>query len=148
MSNSNKHQCLQDGPWSKRLRSARSLKADENPIGDLTRPPNKSRALTINEGTQKLAKLVENHPQLNSTMEEMLEDISTKLESEVSTVVKRQKNEKSSAIYKLSTDSLKLCFGFLGEDQYYSLQVRRIGSNKSMMASSEIRNEPASIVLQ
>ena len=122
MTNSNKHHCLQDGPWSKRLRSARSrVKAGENPIGDLPRPPNKSRAFMIAESsTQKLAKLVDNYPQLHSRMEEMLEDVSTKLESELVSIVmtRRQENEESSAIYKLSNDEVKLCFGFLGGDQY------------------------------
>lgn len=81
-----------------------------------------SRAFTIAEAaTQKLAKLVENHPQFHSSMEQMLQDIYKELELRLSAAFKRQKNEESSAIYKLSNDELKLCFGNLGEYQYRNI---------------------------
>ena len=54
--------------------------------------------------TQKLAKLVENHPQFHSRMEEMFQDIYKELEPKVSAAIRKQKNEESSAIYKLSND--------------------------------------------
>jgi hypothetical protein len=81
-------------------------------------------------------------------MENMLEYIYKHLEPKVSTAISRQKNEESSVIYKLSNDELKLCFGYLGEYQYRYTAGHHIGSNKYTMTLSEIRNKPASIVLQ
>ena len=82
-------------------------------------PRTAARTFTIAEAaTQKLAKLVENHPQFHSRMEEMFQDMYKELEPKVSAAIRKQKNEESSAIYKLSNDELKLCFGNLGEFQY------------------------------
>ena len=119
--NAEKHECLQDEedlPTSKRQRRSSLLNKTANEKPDAPNGTN-SRAFKIAEAaTQKLAKLVENHPQFHSRMEEMLEDMYKELELKVSAAIRKQKNEESSAIYKLSNDELKLCFGNLGEYQY------------------------------
>jgi len=118
--NTEKHECLQDEedlPTSKRQRSSLLNKTDD----EKPDAPNgtNSKAFTIAEAaTQKLAKLVENHPQFHSRMEEMFEDMYKELELKVSAAIRKQKNEESSAIYKLSNDELKLCFCYLGKYQY------------------------------
>jgi hypothetical protein len=135
-----------DCPSSKRQRSSLvKTAADEKPDAPST---NRAAFKIAEAATQKLAKLVENHPQFHLRMENMLEYIYKHLEPKVSTAISRQKNEESSVIYKLSNDELKLCFGYLGEYQYRYTAGHHIGSNKYTMTLSEIRNKPASIVLQ
>ena len=75
-----------------------------------------------NEGVlaamNKLTFLVEHHPQILSKLEGMLEDVFNTLEPEVSAAVRKEKNEDSCPLYKLSNDELKLIFGYAGEMQY------------------------------
>jgi len=75
-----------------------------------------------NEGVlaamHKMTQLVEQHPQLHSKLEEMLEDVFNTLEPEVSADIRKEKNEDSCPIFKLWNDELKLVFGYAGEKQY------------------------------
>ena len=75
-----------------------------------------------NEGVlaamNKLTFLVEHHPQILSKLEGMLEDVFNTLEPEVSAAVRKEKNEDSCPLYKLSNDELKLIFGYVGKMQY------------------------------
>ena len=75
-----------------------------------------------NEGVltamNKLTQLVERHPQFHSKLEEMLKDVYNTLEPEVSAAIRKEKNEDSCPIFKLSNDELKLIFGYMGEKQY------------------------------
>ena len=75
-----------------------------------------------NEGVlaamNKLTQLLEHHPQLHSKLEGMLEGVFNALESEVSATIRKEKNEDSCPIFKLSNDELKLVFGYAGEKQY------------------------------
>ena len=67
----------------------------------------------------KLTLLVELYPQFQSKLEGMLEDVFNTLEPEVSAAVRKEKNEDSCPLYKLSNhDELKLIFGYAGENQY------------------------------
>ena len=67
---------------------------------------------------RKLTKLVQHHPQFHSKLEEMLQDLYSTLEPEVSAVIRKEENEDSCPIFKLSNDELKLVFGYAGENQY------------------------------
>ena len=75
-----------------------------------------------NEGVlttmNKLTKLVELHPQFQSKLEGILEDAFNTLEPEVSASIRKEKNEESCPLFKLSNDELKLIFGYAGEKQY------------------------------
>jgi hypothetical protein len=62
--------------------------------------------------------LVDHHPQFHSKLEELLEEIFNTLEPEVSTAIRKEKNEDSCPIFKLSNDELKLVLGYAGEKQY------------------------------
>jgi hypothetical protein len=55
----------------------------------------------------KLTKLVEHHPQFHSKLEGMLQDVYNKLELEVSVSIRKEENEDSCPIFKLSNDELK-----------------------------------------
>ena len=68
---------------------------------------------------RKLTKLVQHHPQFHSKLEEMLQDLYSTLEPEVSAVIRKEENEDSSPIYsKFSYDELKLIFGCVGKKHY------------------------------
>jgi len=75
-----------------------------------------------NEGVlaamNKLTWLVEHHSQFQSKLEGMLEDVFKKLEPDVSAAIRKEKNEDSCPIFKLSNDELKLVFDYVGEKQY------------------------------
>jgi hypothetical protein len=73
---------------------------------------------TVSAAMNRLIKLVERHPQFYSKLEEMLEDVYDELEPEVSAVVRKEKNEESCPLYKLSNDEFKHIFGYVGEGQY------------------------------
>ncbi len=62
----------------------------------------------------KLTKFVEYHPQFHSKLEGMLEEVFNKLEPEVSAAIRKEKNEDSCPILKLSNDELKLIFEYAG----------------------------------
>ena len=79
-----------------------------------TFPQNKG----VLEAMHKLTNLVERHPQFHSKLERMLEEAFNVLEPEVSAVVRKEKNEDSCPIYKVSNDSIKHIFGYVGEMQY------------------------------
>ena len=66
----------------------------------------------------KLSKLVEHRPRLHSKLEKMLEGNFGKLEIEVYADDRKQENEDSCPIYKLSNDELKLIFGYVGKKKY------------------------------
>ena len=66
----------------------------------------------------KLTKLVEHHPKLHPKLEKILEDIYNELEPEVTATTRKQKNETSCPIYKLSNDALNLIFGNVNKKQY------------------------------
>ena len=67
----------------------------------------------------KLTQLVEHHPQLHSKLEQgMLKDVFNTLEPEVSATIRKEKNENSCPMYKLSNDELKHIFGYVGEKQF------------------------------
>ena len=66
----------------------------------------------------KLSKLVEHRPRLHSKLEKMLEGNFGKLEIEVYADDRKQENEDSCPIYKLSNDELKHICGYVGEMQY------------------------------
>jgi hypothetical protein len=67
---------------------------------------------------EKLTQLVEHHPSFHFKLEEMLKDVYNTLEPEVPAATRKEKNEVSCPIYKLSNDELKLIFGYAGEKQY------------------------------
>ena len=75
-----------------------------------------------NEGVltavDKLKKLVEGLPRLSSKLEKMLEDLYKELEPEVSADTRKQENEISCPIYKLSNDEFEHVFGYVGQMQY------------------------------
>lgn len=75
-----------------------------------------------NEGVlavmNKLTLLVEHHPEFLSKLEGLLEEVFNKLEPEVSAAIRKEKNEDSCPIFKLSNDELKLVFGYAGEKKY------------------------------
>jgi len=66
----------------------------------------------------KLTQLVEHHPQFQSKLEGILEDVFNTLEPEVSVAIRKEKNEDSCVIYKLSNDELVHIVGYVGEKQY------------------------------
>ena len=66
----------------------------------------------------KLTTLVEHHPQFNSKLEKMLEEIFNKLEPEVSAAIRKEKNEDSCSMYCLSNDTLGHILGYVGEKNY------------------------------
>jgi len=63
----------------------------------------------------KLTNLVERHPQFHSKLEGMLQEVYNKLEPEVFAAVRKEENEESCPIYKLSNDEIKQIFGYVGE---------------------------------
>jgi len=67
---------------------------------------------------EKLTELVEHHPQFHSKLEGMLADVFNALEPVVSAAIRKEKNEDSCPIFKLSNDELKHVFGYTGEKQY------------------------------
>ena len=94
-------------------------------------PNNKRQKITIpirpvnlfqNEGViaamNKLTLLVEHHPHFQSKLEEILEDVFNTLEPEVSVAIRKQKNEDSCPIFKLSNDELMHVLGYVGKNQY------------------------------
>jgi len=88
-----------------------------------TTPPSCLASPFQNEGVlaamNKLTQLVEQHPQFQSKLEGMLEDVFNKLEPEVSAAIRKEKNEDSCPIFnKLSNDEIELIFGYVGEKQY------------------------------
>ena len=73
----------------------------------------------VSAAINKLAKLVvEHHPRFHSKLEGMLEDVFNKLEPEVSAAIRKEKNEDSCLLYKVSNDEFKHIFGYVGENQY------------------------------
>jgi len=97
----------------------------------------------------KLSKLVlEHHPLFNSKLERMLEDIFNELEPEVSATVRKEKNEESCPIYKVSNDGFKHIFGHVGEKQYgfvacvsdrfHQVYADMFGDEKLMSAESAV----------
>ena len=67
----------------------------------------------------KLTQLVERHPQFHSKLEEMLKDVYNTLEpEEVSAAIRKEKNEDSCPIFKLSNDELMHVLGYVGKNQY------------------------------
>ena len=111
---------------SKKQKSTRSTSSEITIAGhnttcatDSSQPQNE----VVPANIDKLTKLVEQHHQLQSKVEPgalVLVDVCNKLEPEDSAAaaIRRQKNEDSCAIYKLSNDELKLIFGYIGEGQY------------------------------
>ena len=144
--NAAKHECLQDEedfPTSKKQRSSPLEKTDEKPDA----PSTNSRAFIIAEAaTHKLAKLVENHPQFHSRMEEMLQDIYRNLNLKYPLL----SGDSTTKILPRSTSFLMMNSSFVSRILVNistdTLQVRRIGSNKSMMPLAKNGKEPASIV--
>jgi len=67
---------------------------------------------------QKLAMLVEHHPQLHSKLRDMLEEDYNQLEPHIHAADNKCKNEDSCPIYKLSNDELQHIFGYVGDRQY------------------------------
>lgn len=66
----------------------------------------------------KLTKPFEGYPHFYSKLQSMLEDVYNELELDVSAATRKQKNENSCPIYKLSNDGLIHIFGYVGEMQY------------------------------
>ena len=104
------------GPPSKRQRTLAI--ANDNALGSsnptVSSPQNRGMSAAVN----KLTKLVEGHPRFSSKLERMLEDLYNELEPEVSAATRKQKNEESCPLYKVSNDELKLILGYVGEENY------------------------------
>jgi hypothetical protein len=86
---------------------------------------------------------VEHHPKFHSKLEGMLQDLYNTLESEISASIRKEENEDSCPILKLSHDELKLIFGYAGEKQYGLLRVFQIGSIRLILKHSEEKRRPA-----
>ena len=72
----------------------------------------------VSVAMNKLIQLVENHPRLQSKLEEILEDLLDELEPEISADIQKEKNEDSCPLYKVSNDEFKHIFGYVGEMNY------------------------------
>jgi len=66
----------------------------------------------------KLTKLVARHPQFQSKLEGMLQNVFNILEPEVSALIRKDENADSCPLFKLSNDSLNRIFGYVGDMQY------------------------------
>ena len=118
-------QNVQDDPPNKRHKSTTSTTSAAMMIAadtccttlklNLTPSPQSSGVLAA---IKKLTSLVERHPHFHSKLEEMLEDVYDELEPEVSAAIRKEKNEESCPLYKLSHDEFKHIFGYVGEGQY------------------------------
>jgi len=112
------HQSSAPGPPSKRQRTITI--ATDNILGSTT--STNPTVFPQNEGVlvavHKLTKLVEDPPPFYSKLESMLEDVYNELEPEVSAATRKEKNENSCPMYKLSNDEFKHIFGYVGEMQY------------------------------
>ena len=84
----------------------------------ITRMASDSNNHGVLAAVNKLTNLVEGHPHFYSKLESMLEDLYNELEPKVSAATRKQKNENSCPIYKVSNDELKHIFGYVGEMQY------------------------------
>jgi hypothetical protein len=104
------------GQPSKRQRTITIVNAD-NTSGS-TNPPAPPQNEGVLAAVNKLTKLVEGHPDFYSKLERMLEDLHNKLEPEISAAIRKEKNEDSCPIYKVSNDVLKHILGYVGEKQY------------------------------
>ena len=101
------------GPPSKRQRIIIA-----NDTSGITTPTASPQNKGVLAAVNKVTKLVEGHPQFNSKLERILEGLYNELEPEVSAATRKQKNEVSCPIYKLSNDELKHICGYVGEMQY------------------------------
>ena len=61
---------------------------------------------------------MEHHPQFQSKLEGILDHVFNTLEPEVSAAIRKEKNEDSCLIFKLSNDTLGHILGYAGEKQY------------------------------
>ena len=97
-----------------------------------------------NEGVlaaiEKLTQLVEHHPSFHFKLEEMLKDVYNTLEPEVPAATRKEKNEVSCPIYKLSNDELKLIFGYGGEMNTAVLHALPIDSTKCISRYSVMKH--------
>ena len=87
-------------------------------LDTLARCPSPAQNGGVCTAMNKLSKLVEHRPRLHSKLEKMLEGNFGKLEIEVYADDRKQENEDSCPIYKLSNDELKLIFGYVGKKKY------------------------------
>ena len=124
-----------DGPPSKRQQTSISTKS--------TIDDSSASCPGVLTAVSKLTKLVEQHPQFHSKLEGMLQDLYNTLESEISASIRKEENEDSCPILKLSHDELKLIFGYAGEKQYGLLRVFQIGSIRLILKHSEEKRRPA-----
>ena len=69
--------------------------------------------------------------------------LTTVLESEASAAIRKEENEDSCPIFKLSNNELKLIFGYAGENQYGLLRVFQIGSIRLILKHSEEKRRPS-----
>ena len=110
------------GPPSKRQRTIAIANDTITTSGTSTTISTNTTASPQNEGVltvvNKLTKLVEGHPRFSSKLERMLEDLYKELEPEVSADTRKQENEISCPIYKLSNDEFEHVFGYVGQMQY------------------------------
>ena len=113
-----KMECQSDAdPPSKRQRTiAVANDTSDSSTNSTVSPQDKGGGVLA--AIEKLTQLVEHHPSFHFKLEEMLKDVYNTLEPEVPAATRKEKNEVSCPIYKLSNDELKLIFGYAGEMQY------------------------------
>ena len=124
-------------------RLAKDKRQKTSTISDLTIDDSSGSCPGVLVAVKQLSKLVEHHPQFHSKLEGMLQDLYNTLEPEVSASIRKEENEDSCLIFKLSNDELKLIFGYAGEKQYGFLCMFWIGSIRLILKRSEEKRQPA-----